>query len=453
MYSYLSQEIPVVCISNTAESFFAYAQRETKTHQRTHLIREMQGLGDRALFYPTASKLVVLSYSVSHKTLIQQRYGYQDTDYLTPQTPSPFLSLDILREQYLLAAIVQYAGIQRILQLIPHATTPQFLRLVESLRQDYQLTILIPESSSAECLWLRDYIDTKSGFHTLAAPWLSDKGCQLPLAISCRTCHQAAAAAYWFSVNQRSCIVKADQGNDALGHTVIQPGQFISITDLLENLQENPFLQEDLILVEEYIAASENLFPSIELFVPPLLEGKPQVAYTCNQLFSIEGRFAGLLIDRHLQQASWYPALEEAALTIAAELQSMGYVGHFDLDAIIDNQENVFLLEINARRTGGTHVHEIAHYLLGKNYLDNVVALSNTTMNRGKIIEFQDLQTTLESLFFPMHHQSRGIIITHTSNLSDGTFGYVILASSQADALSLQQEMINKIETYVEVSI
>jgi len=449
MYPHLNPEIPVVCISNTAESFCKYVGREIQADKRADLMREMQGLGDRALLFPISSKLVFMSYPVHHELFIREVYGFYETMYLTPRSPSPSLCLDILRERRLLNAIVQYSTPGQTLYLIPHATTRQFLDLVEILRNEYQLEILLPESPDVTCLWLRDYIDTKCGFRSLVGNWLvgnwlNKLTCKLPLGIACRNLEQAVATVHWFLMNGKSCIAKADQGNDALGQTIIRGDSCIGRREVSEVLRKNHFLQDDLILVEEFIDSPDSLFPSLELFVPPQEEGIPEITYPCNQIFSKTGRFVGLLIEQHLKQQNWYPTFERVALHLAMKLQSMGYVGHFDLDAIIDAQGTIFLLEINARRTGGTHVHEVARYLLGNCY-DNTTLLSNTAISSKSIRDFQSLSTVLREMLFPVNNQPTGIMITHTSMLSRGMFGYIIFAPSQGSALSLQRQMNLKI--------
>ncbi len=61
----------------------------------------------------------------------------------------------------------------------------------------------------------------------------------------------------------------------------------------------------------------------------------------------------------------------DSGMIFARRLQQMGYVGHFDLDTVVDDAGRVYLLEINPRRTGGTHVHEFAEHVFGADYLDN----------------------------------------------------------------------------------
>lgn len=103
---------------------------------------------------------------------------------------------------------------------------------------------------------------------------------------------------------------------------------------------------------------------------------------------------------------------------------------------------DLFCLEINARRTGGTHVHEVGHRLLGKDYLQHSVLLSNTSMDSNGISEFSKLQAKLEPLLYPMGERSQGLIMTHTSGLKHHKFGYVIVAPTGSIALDLQQQMM-----------
>ena len=89
-------------------------------------------------------------------------------------------------------------------------------------------------------------------------------------------------------------------------------------------------------------------------------QGEPQITYVSDQLFQGFGDFCGVLVSRELLDTPWYPPLAESGMIIARRLQQMGYVGHFDLDTVVNDEGRVYLLEINPRRTGGTHVHEFA---------------------------------------------------------------------------------------------
>ena len=266
----------------------------------------------------------------------------------------------------------------------PH---PSFLALAEQLQQAHGLQVLLPESPRPEDLWVRDYIDTKSGFHHLAAQWLPSAEQMLPEAYVCHTLEQAAAVVYWFSQQNRAAIVKADSGENGIGIVVVPPAMFATQREIREHLGQNPFWGDEPLVVEELIASSAQLSPSAEVFVPPLGAGEPFVTYVSDQLFLGFGDFCGVLLSRELLDKPWYRPLVDSSLVIAGRLQAMGYVGHFDIDAIVDDQDRIFLLELNARRTGGTHAHEFARFYFGPDYLDKTAILSWESVDSGDITE------------------------------------------------------------------
>ena len=443
MQPYLDKDIPVVAIHNNVESFFEFLNRA----KDPTVIQRMQYKGDRALLWLGDPKLVFVTLPISHAKYLCQRLGYPGTSFMAPENPSPCLSLDILRESPLIARLVEYAGAERTVQLVPYATTRQFFQLTETLRREYGLSVLLPQSHSPECLWLRDYIDTKAGLRLLASRWLSNSAGLLPQGFACQDRQHAAEAAYWFGARGQACIVKPDSGGSRLGHYILHPGDSSSPGGILRQLQLNPFLSDDLILVEEFIHSPAQLFPSVEFFVPPLGSGSPEITYPANQLFLETGGFVGVLVSRELLDTDWYPPLAESGLLVATRLQEIGYVGHFDLDTIVDDEGRVFLLEVNARRTGGTHVHEFARFFFGPGYLERVVLLDHQAMESGNITHFDELLEVINDLLYPVQQEQRGVIVTVTSALAVREFGCIIVASSTEEAFALQQALIERIRS------
>lgn len=444
--SYLDENIPIVAICNISETFFDFLNRAEELAVRTRLIHGEQYRGDRTLLWLGDPKLVFVTFPIPHAEYLCQRFGYQGTSFVAPQRPSPWLSLDILRESRLLTRLVDYAGAQRTVQLIPYATTPQFLRLVETLRTECGLNVLLPESPAPERLWLRDYIDTKVGFRVLASRWLSGADRLLPQGIVCQDANKAAAAIRWLCTNGRACVVKANGGENGIGNFILRSDDCSSTEDILHTLRRNAFLRDDLIVVEEFITSENSVSPSLELFVPPWGAGRPEITYLSCQLFLEFGNFCGVLVSRELLDTRWYPPLAESGLLIATRLQEMGYVGHFDLDAVVDDEERVFLLEVNSRRTGGTHVHEFARFFFGPDYLDEVVLLSHDAMKSGAITRLDDLLEMIGDLLYPMQRAQRGVIVTVSSSLMAGEFGCIIVASSTQEAIALQQELMARVQ-------
>lgn len=441
--SYLEKDVPVVVVSNITETFFEFPNRAPDIGEGARLVYHAQCQGDRALLWLGDSKLVFVTFPVSHAEHQRRSLGYHGTGYAAPQNPSDSLCLDILREPPLIARLVGYAGAGRTVQIIPYATTPRFLRLVETLRTEHGLNVLLPESPAPSCMWLRDYLDTKAGFRLLVPRWLPDQARLLQGAV-CREVRQAAEVVNWFGGRGLPCIVKADGGMGSIGHQLFRPGDVSSADEALGRLQSNPFLSGDLLVVEEFVQSSRRLSPSLEFFVPPPGKGSPEITYLCNQLFVDMGN--SFLLDRELLDTRWYPPLAESGLLIANGLQQMGYAGHFDIDAVVDDEDRVFLLEVNARRTAGTHIHEFARFSFGPDYLDEVVLLGHGAMKSGAISSADELLEAIGDLLYPMGQARKGVVVTVTSTLTLGDFGCIIVARSGEEALALQQALMERVQ-------
>jgi hypothetical protein len=443
------KDIPLVFIYNNIESFFEFLHRAERRvlPQQEYTFKRQYSKGDRALLSLGDYKLVFVSAPVPHADDLYRRFGYLNTSYVTPANPSPWLSLDILQEPPLLNRLVEYAGPERTVQLIAYATTPQFCQLVNTLQTKYGLNVLLPENVPLERLWLRDYIDTKSGFRTLASRWLPNAETLLPQGFICRDLAKAAMVVHWFCTQNKSCVVKADGGESGIGHHIFQPTDLVTPEDILRTLQPNPFLHDDQIIVEEYIHSSELLSPSLEVYVPPLGTNPPEITYLSNQLFLGFSDFYGLLVSQELLERDWYPTLAESGLRIAAQLQQMGYVGHFDLDTIVDDEGRIYLLELNSRRTAGTHVHEFGRFFFGPNYLKNIVLLSINKTSSGHITSFDELRHAIDDLLYPMQSERRGIIPAVTSILGAGEFGCIIAAPTTQEALGLYQSLVERLQS------
>lgn len=442
MHDFIDSDIPVVAIYNNLETFYPFLSR---AHDPQVLNRRRYH-GDRALFWLGKRKLVITTAPIPMLDAMRERWGYTETCFLSPQNASPHLSVDILNNAALLTTLVDYAGPSKTLQIIPYATTAQFLRLAQILRERYGLTILLPESPAPDKLWLRDYVDSKAGFRTLVAQWLAQaSGTHQPRlsdGIICQNVATASGAAGWFTSQGKQCIAKADRGESGLGQLIL--GRDTSGHNF-NLLAEDDFLGPDLILVEEYIHSTDMLSPSIEFFVPPPELGEPHITHVANQIFRNLTQFCGALISQEFKDAPWFSPLAETGLMFARHLQEMGYIGHFDLDTVIDDRGKIYLLEINARRTGSTFIHEFGKFALGPNYLDRAVLLSNT-LSGGAIRDAEELFHVLDDLLYPGGPSSGGVVISNPSALPFHEFGCIIIASSSQEALRLQQEVVERIE-------
>lgn len=447
MYSHIDSNVPIVAIFNNREVSAWELQYLNDASSIERIANYNHSVGDRGLLWLGDSKLVFVSAPLPEAGSLMMQLGYSNTSLACPTHPSQFLCLDILREPTLMQRLLDYAGANRTVQLIPYSATAQFFELVTTLETQYNLKVLLPESPTQDCSWLRNYVDTKAGFRHLASCCLPDASELLPQGFICENIGQIISVVRWFHAQNRTCILKPNQGWDGVGLLVLEPEQSIT-EDKLRSLQLHPALLKSLTVVEEYIDSKADshlpLFPSAEFFVPRF--GKPTVTHLCNQI--LDGRFAGLTISRDLWEQPWSASLIESGLRIANYLQSMGYVGHFDVDAVVNSTGQVRLLEVNARRTGSTHIHELACFLFGSNYIDHIALLSQCSVNSGAIDNYTGLVSEIGDLLYS-HETRKGIVLINTSSLIHHKFGYISIAPSLEEAFSLQTKLSERIQVLV----
>ena len=450
MHSFIDPNIPIVAIFNNREISaweLKYIEDSTSVER---LANYNHSVGDRAVLWLGASKLVVVSAPLPQAETLKLQLGYSATQVAFPNCPSQFLCLDILNEPALIQHLLDYVGPNKTVQLIPYSATPQFFQLVTALETKYDLNVVLPESPDQDCLWLKNYVDTKAGFRHLVSHCLPDAERRLPEGFICENLEQIISIVRWFHAQNRSCILKPNHGWDGVGLAVFHPNHSV-LEDELQLFQLHPALQENLTVFEEYIhaASAENeedslpLFPSAEFFVPRSKSEKPEITHICNQI--LKGRFGGLTINRRLWEQSWSSSLVESGLRIANYLQQKGYVGHFDLDAVVDKTGEIRLLEVNPRRTGSTHIHELACFLFGSDYINHAALLSQCSVDSGAIDTYELLEYTLNDLLYT-HEKRQGIVLINTSSLIHHKFGYVIIAPTHKDATLLQEQLFQRMQ-------
>jgi hypothetical protein len=433
------ENIPIVAVYNYLEYFFSFLSRAGNES----IMQERQHKGDFGLFWLIGKKLLFVSTPIKHLDFIQSHAGLEQTIVVYPSEPSYFLCLDILKNPNLIQSIIAYAGENKAIQLIPYATTHEFLLLVDELEKKYGLNVILPESPDKDNLWIRDYIGTKSGFRNLLSFWLSDSS-KLPFGFVAQDEVKAVNIAKWLLAGGQSCVVKADIGGSGIGNVFLNSDDQLSSAQISEKIKNNKFLQEGLVVVEQLISSPRSLSPSLELYIPPSRKTEPLITYLSQQLFDESGGFCGVLISKELSKNPWYPVLSESGITIARRLQEMGYVGHFDLDCVVDEEDRVFLLEINARRTGGTYVHEYAQRLYGVNYLEKVALLSDGNMKCDRVNDLSHLKDLIGNLIFQPDVSESGIVITSLSRLAYGRIGIVIIAPTTEKAIDIRNVIFKK---------
>lgn len=431
-------EAPLVVLYNYMETFREFL---TKSGDETTLMSRRFN-GDQALYWINGEKLLVTSVPIENQALFAQRWGYEGVTHLSPVELSSQLSHEVMRDEELLKAIENAAGERKAITIVSYAATAELHDLVDFLQQEKGIQVLLPETSSRNDLWLKDYIDSKAGFRELAQRWVGEA--YMPEGYITSSLTMLVEIANYFAQSGRGIAVKENIGGSGVGNIFFTMEEILTEDIKAKIISEVPQNSNTTYVIEEFIHSTDMVTPSLEFYVPAYGCGDPKVTYVCNQHFAASGRFAGVIIAEELYHESWYPELEKVGSVLAAELQKMGYVGHFDLDAIIDDEGRLYLLEINSRRTGGTYVHEFLVKQFGEEYSKKVAAFSQNKM-RTKYHTLKDLEAALGELLYQPGKSETGVIVLLSSELATGYFGYLLLGNSVKDTLSIREELLQRL--------
>ncbi|MEO1144961.1 MAG: ATP-grasp domain-containing protein [Cyanobacteria bacterium J06638_22] len=433
--------IPQVILANTCEPFIRFFQRAGAKDYDALVQAFLQG-GERALYWATPSslpppKLVVTSTPIPHFAEVQIPLGFAHTQWIAPDSPSASLCRDLLHRDDLMAKLNYWAGDAGALELIPYATTDAFMELLAALRQQ-GIAVYTPESVDEQQLGLRAYLGTKAGCRGVMTQVLGSQ--MLPESYLAPSIDEAVAIAQTFVTRQQPFLIKPNDGCLGIGQTRFVAPPFPSPDEIRAQLQHNPFLQNNLLVVEAFITARNAISPSVEVVIPR--NGMPQILLVCIQQFSSSGHYMGEVVSRSWRSEPWYRPLTEAAMAIAQHLQRIGYVGHFDLDSLIDDTGTPYFIEFNPRRTGGSHIHDLGVHLLGDTYLEQAALLSQTGLSIPAFPSIDACISHMQPWFYPIGGKPQGIVVTHSATIPQQKLGYVAIAPDLESVLALNQKFL-----------
>jgi len=240
-------------------------------------------------------------------------------------------------------------------------------------------------------------------------------------------------------------VLKANYGESGWGLLIINRQDYPSFQTLEDSLKKifssDPVWDNTLIVVEEFIEPDMEIAcgsPSTEV----LLDAQGyQITYHCGQLLDTLGGFLGVEIGKDALSTHLEKRLVSVAEPIAQRYWELGYRGFFDIDFIISKTNTLYLMETNTRRTGGTHVYDLARFIFGGSWQKDAYFLSHDSFRYGqKPKDPEDLMKIISTLIYPMNNQRKGVVVTFLSP-QDPIMGYIVIAPSATEGRQLQQDM------------
>jgi hypothetical protein len=411
-------------------------------------VRLEAALSQRALFWLSDNKIVVTHIALPDILLrhCKRVTGWSNILNWVPRGADLDLCAAVLADAVLFSRLVEVLHVNPQSRITAYAATQSLARLVLALRSaGCQFTTL--ENLSQEGLKLQAYLDTKAGFRTEANKLTSFGGITIPEGFICGDSLVAEQAICWFINQSKGCVVKSNRGESGWGTLILKHNQS---NDLIRSIFRHQIAVDAIwrqvpYIVEEYIRPGDHpiLSPSVEFFVSDLAV---EITYSCAQAVGVGGDFRGVHLGPGCVTTTVKKRIEKAGHALGEHYQNLGYRGYFDADYVVRDDGDIFMLETNMRRTGGTHIYDLSRSL-GLPIESNHYFSEDSVRSPAALTSAETLLTDLGDLLYDPRGRSDGVVLTILDDLSH-TFGYVAIGKTLHDVLDLKLQIRNIIDAY-----
>lgn len=431
-------------ISNIAETYYKTYKKASEEEAARRIKYDFLE-GERGVLYQSDNKIVITSTPIDDGYLkdLSSILGYRYIVNLYPKKPTERLCQDLIRDKRLFKQLVEILKNNPGIKIIPYFATEDFFDLLTALKQK-RLKFSTPESVPPRNRFIRDHFNCKVGFRKLWEQSSHETSfVKIPRGFIVENLKEALDAAWWFYQKRTDFVFKYNRGTSGLGivfyHCNSLPKKESAFRQYLRQRHRDKIWFEENFVVEEYIDVNKEFYggsPSVEFRI----DNSVKHQYNCFQRLDKNAYFEGVLIAEELEEKSAidFSRVVDSCMGFGRALHDLGYRGFFDIDLIIDKKNNIYAVESNLRRTGGTHIFELARFLFGRNFIKKVAVASRDNLAVAKEIKtYQELKKRSQHLFFSIK-KGEGIIPAIPSFLQIGQIGYIVFGKTV--------ERINQIE-------
>lgn len=372
---------------------------------------------------------------------------YSSIIILSPQNPSDSICQDIHREELLQEFLIQ--DIENQSKAISfYSATEQALALKKWL-MNKSMKFKFPDLPNFDNSWTANYFDSKVGFRNLVFQIFIKQnniniGIKLPESYVCDNIREVKEVTKVFKNSNRNYIIKGNRGVGGYENKIIllkkdEKDGVIALENDFKHWSSRSYVIEEFIKVDP---TNHLSYPSINSIITT--SGKLVVRGIYSQIIAENCIFEGIISEQNLYTHYYIEKMNKFNRIVGNILSSYGYIGHYNIDFILSEDGDIYVTEINLRRTGGTHVLDIVNHL---NVSDRCVISMNEYLSENiKDIDISAFKKILNNWVFDWNNKE-GVIVTMGSGLEHGRgFGFVVVSKDYETGTQLKKCFIKAIE-------
>lgn len=448
-------QIKTIYISNILEGYYKSYNSLKSADERIFWTQYDTFDSNRALLYGDDNKVVITAspiYKPHFKDMVRLM-GWSNVHNISPLKASHSISDDCRMDKFLKAELLRIIKDNPGVEIIPYRSTPQFQKLIHSLHAR-KLKFATPETIPEDKQFILNYFNTKRGFRHLWHVADADNAplVQIPEGFITQNKKEVIDAAWWFKQQGQSFVIKYNPGTQGIGIQLIDhtslPADKKKFDTHMRGLLKDKMWNEPIIIIEKTIPANEkeeSVSPSVEIYINP--DGEVSQSYASDQILAADKRtFRGIYIYPELMTDISIQKTFDSGIKFGKTLAKYGYRGVFDIDLIRSKNKEIYAVEANLRRTGGTHLHELCLALFGKKYGHNHHSLiEDIYLNRNHKLTYEKCRELFKDELYNNEAQT-GIIFANPDMLKVNILVIVLVSKTKKQIQTLRKVVEDKLK-------
>ncbi|MEU6125234.1 hypothetical protein [Streptomyces sp. NPDC047123] len=316
------------------------------------LVGHGTGLTDQCVFWSAENRVLVLPAGYSPEWLadVHAGLGVPVPPVVTPAARTGRLVHDLLNDDRALAALHTATGGAGTVRFVSFGASPELYALAALLRsrgRDVRLDVADPEH-----YWACEYLESKLSCVDLASHL---PGFRVPRGISVASWEQLEGAVTAIVGSGGRAVVKSMYGVGGYGSAVARQEADGTVRRFWQSLRREPFFGTFPLTVQEYVEHGGDC-PAVDVLVGD--DEEPRMEFST---LGVEGlRYRSLVMGPGVVDAGLEKRLGALGTAVHTYARSLGYRGWLTVDCLLGLDDELYVTEINARRSGAMHTISLA---------------------------------------------------------------------------------------------